>query len=124
MSYEPVPDCIKSDNRYRRTFPRKANARRCDLIEKQYSGLTKEERSRPFADHPGWKEECDRREQANLSDAERTELAGLESALDVWERNAPWNADRNEKLQEFSAFVQEMKDKLEQRATIGERNEP
>ena len=54
------------------------NARRHALIEQRHSGFTEEEQKRPFADHPGWKEECERRHQANLTAAERDELEQLQ----------------------------------------------
>jgi hypothetical protein len=54
------------------------NRRRGELIEKKHSGFTDEEGKRPFSSHPGWKEECERREHANLTDAEREELARLQ----------------------------------------------
>lgn len=54
------------------------NARRLELIEKQHAGFTKEEGRRPFEGNPGWKEECERRYQANLTDEERAELATLQ----------------------------------------------
>ena len=57
------------------------NARRLELIEKLHSGFTEEERMRPFADHPGWEEECERREQEALTPAEHAELATLQEEI-------------------------------------------
>lgn len=59
------------------------NKRRGELINKKHSGFTKEESSRPFT-VPGWREECDRRHQANLTDAEREELERLQQECGDW----------------------------------------
>lgn len=103
MAYERVPERVKEYNRYRRTFPRKANERRCELIDKMESGFTAEDRSRPFADHRGWKEESDRREHANLTEAERQELAELTAVVDAWQSAAPWARDQKEMMAKHEA---------------------
>lgn len=54
------------------------NARRGELIDKKHSGFTAEESSRRFDEHPGWKDECERRYRANLTDAERDEFEDLQ----------------------------------------------
>lgn len=83
----------------RKSFPTGVNAKRGALIDKMYSGFTKEERSRKFADHPGWEEECDRRHHANLTDYERAELSLCEQIIDEWE--APIWAERNAYMDEL-----------------------
>ncbi len=60
-----------------------ANHRRHELIEKKHSGFTDEESRRPFT-VPGWREEVARREQANLTDAEREELERLQQVCGDW----------------------------------------
>lgn len=57
---------------------KRLNGRRIALIDKMHSGFTEEENARRFDEHPGWKAECERRYRANLTDAEREELATLE----------------------------------------------
>jgi hypothetical protein len=58
-----------------------ANARRVALIKKRYEGFTKEEMQRNFTDFPGWEEESLLRQHANLTDAERAELADLQEKV-------------------------------------------
>ena len=57
------------------------NKRRIEIIDQMHAGFTEEERMRPFASNPGWKEECDRREHANLTDEERAELERLQDEV-------------------------------------------
>lgn len=62
-------------------FQKNINARRHELLNKKHdTGFTEEEKNRPFADHPGWEEECKRRHQANLTEAEHAELEQLQKA--------------------------------------------
>lgn len=90
---------------YRRSFPAGVNARRGVLIEKMFAGGTEEENARQFAEHPGWKEECERREHANLTDYERAELSLCEQVLSDWE--APIWAARHTFVDEFEARIRE-----------------
>ena len=53
------------------------NRRRHFLIDKQHAGFTEEEMMRPFEGNPGWREECERREHANLTDEEQLILGCL-----------------------------------------------
>lgn len=57
------------------------NGRRLVLIDKMLSGFTAEESKQSF-DVPGWRAEHDRRCRANLTDAERAELAALSKFVD------------------------------------------
>ncbi len=88
---------------YKKTFPKRLNDRRCELIAKMSSGFTPEERIRTFAANPGWKEECERREQANLTDAERVELAELTKVVDDWQSRSPWAIDKAKWMEEKDA---------------------
>lgn len=80
---ERTPAQLAAD--HRKSFPSGVNTRRLALIEKMHAGFTKLERIRPFAAFPGWKEECERRYHANLTDYERAELSLCEQILDEWE---------------------------------------
>jgi hypothetical protein len=60
------------------------SARIWELLKKQYSSLTEEERMRPFAQNPGWREECERRCRFNLTDDEKAELAELNRLTSEW----------------------------------------
>lgn len=93
---------------YKKTFPKKVNDRRLELIHKKHSGFTTEESSRPYADHPGWKEECERRHLANLTDAEQAELAECTRIVDEWSAKSPWWIDREEYQREQMAELDEL----------------
>jgi hypothetical protein len=60
-------------------FTRADNRRRGELIEKEFSGFTEEEGQRRLDLDPAWKAEFERRLAANLTDAERAELADLQA---------------------------------------------
>ena len=89
---------------HRATFPTATNDRRLELVTKRMSGFTEEERLRPFADYPGWKEECDRRRRANLTEAEHAELAACEGRLDEWDARSPRAAEREAEMAELEAL--------------------
>ncbi len=94
---------------YKKTLPKRVNARRLELIEKKYSGFTKEESCRRFDLDPAWKVEPDRRMAANLTPEEEAELAECERIMDEWSARAPWNIERQAMLDELEADIEELK---------------
>lgn len=97
---------------YKKTFPKRINARRCDLIGKMYAGFTDKENARKFSEHPGWKEEVERRERANLTDAEWAEYAECTRAVDRWQAKAPWAIDQAKFMEEQRAKLDAILDRL------------
>jgi non-ribosomal peptide synthetase component F len=96
---------------YRKTFPKKVNARRLELIKKQHAGVPPEERGLRYDEHPGLREKHDALHQASLTPEEHAELAECERILDEWEERAPWWAERREMLDELGAEIERLKAK-------------
>jgi len=93
---------------YRKTFPRRVNERRLELIDKEFGPPDPDRDGWRFDEHPGWEEECERRRRANLTDAERAELAECNRVLDEWLAKAPWMIARREHMDEMEARLKEL----------------
>jgi hypothetical protein len=78
---------------YKRTFPKRVNARRLELIDKMDSLIPPEKTAWRVDEHPGWAEEAERLEREAISDAERAELEECTRVVDAWEEASPWNQD-------------------------------
>lgn len=63
-------------------FTRADNARRGELINKEFAGFTDEEGGRRLDLDPAWNAEYERRVAANLTDEERAELSNLQARAD------------------------------------------
>jgi hypothetical protein len=86
-----------------------ANGRRLELIEKMHAGFTAEERSRSFADHPGWDAECRRRQLDSLTADERAEWARLQVECFAYvEAKFPWDAALSARLAELEARLENL----------------
>jgi hypothetical protein len=86
-----------------------ANERRLELIEKMHAGFTAEERSRAFADHPGWDAECRRRQLDALTADERAEWARLQVECFAYlVARFPWDAALAARLAELEARLENL----------------
>ena len=63
---------------------RRANDRRLQLLNKQFSGFTEAESRLRLDLDPEWEAEFERRIHANLTDSEREELAELTEVCTAW----------------------------------------
>lgn len=104
---------------YKRTFPRKINDRRCELIDKELSGFAEEEGSRRLDLDPAWREEFDRRCRANLTDAERAELAECTKIVDEWQERSPWAIDQRTFMDEQETRLEALMERIKARKGAG-----
>jgi hypothetical protein len=81
------------------------------LINKKFAGMTEEDANKRFDENPGWEEECDLREQANLTDAEHEHLKRFESLMDEYDE---WEESQHpERRQAMDTLKQESQDILD-----------